>query len=74
MPLRINRTTIKMEETSPGIEGGQGIVVIGTLSLPDALKDILAEVKVAVKKLEWNRDDVEESAKFLKVSPVAMTV
>lgn len=32
----------------------------------EALKQILSEQKVAIKKLQWPRDDVEQSTKFFK--------
>ncbi|KAG9022329.1 hypothetical protein FS837_006446, partial [Tulasnella sp. UAMH 9824] len=33
---------------------------------PEALKKWRPKMKVAVKMLEWNRDDTEESTKFFK--------
>lgn len=64
---RISPTRIKMTETQPSRKGGQGVVVIGTLIPPETLRDRSPELKVAVKKLEWERDDAEESVKFFKV-------
>ena len=65
---RIDPTKIKIIEAQTGKRGGQGVVVVGTLSPSEAMDDKSPELKVAVKKLEWQRDDAEESAKFFKVS------
>ncbi|KIO23794.1 hypothetical protein M407DRAFT_26788 [Tulasnella calospora MUT 4182] len=118
---RIDPIRIKMTDPTAGKKGGQGVVTVGTLSLPavvkqflfklktaaeeagrspeelkiilpelkgelkewppempvdvavemlrvppEVLKEWLPEVKVAVKRLEWNRDGAEESTKFFK--------
>lgn len=65
---RIDPARVKMKETQTGKKGGQGVVVMGTLSPLGASKEGEPEMKVAVKKLEWKRDDVKESAKFFKVT------
>ncbi|KIO32435.1 hypothetical protein M407DRAFT_18742, partial [Tulasnella calospora MUT 4182] len=71
---RINPRTIKMTETAPHAEGGQGIIMIGTIiphedietSIPEQLVGNVPEMKLAIKKLEWDRADVEETAKLFK--------
>ncbi|KIO24061.1 hypothetical protein M407DRAFT_26501 [Tulasnella calospora MUT 4182] len=63
---RIDPTRIKTTDTAKCTRGGQGVVIVGTLSPPETVKEWLPEVKVAVKNLEWNRDDAGESAEFFK--------
>ena len=73
---RLDRERIKIIETEPRAEGGQGIIVAGTMIHPEEiatwvpenfLKEFL-EWKLAIKKLQWNSEDAEASAKFFKVN------
>lgn len=41
---------------------------------PEALEDQIPEPKVAIKILEWNRGDLEQSTKFFKVLPASHTL
>ncbi|KIO23797.1 hypothetical protein M407DRAFT_26789 [Tulasnella calospora MUT 4182] len=116
---RIDPIRLKMTDRTPRKRGGQGVVIVGTLSLPTWVKEVvfvlkeaaeesklspealkeslprlkkkykdwrpvldlavemagrpleelkgwLPEMKVAVKMLEWDRDDAEDSTKFFK--------
>lgn len=64
---RIDPSRIKFEETGPRAKGGQSMIFVATISLPAPFAKLL-KMKVAVKKLEWNREDAEASSKFFKVS------
>ncbi|KAG8922840.1 hypothetical protein FRC00_006959, partial [Tulasnella sp. 408] len=64
---RIDPIRIKITDTTKYARGGQGVVIVGTLYPPQTVKEWLPELKVAVKKLEWARDDAEDSAEFFKV-------
>lgn len=71
---RIDLRRIKTSETEPHIKGGQGTISIGTIiplevptRTPEQLPTNILEAKVAIKQFEWDREDVEHSAKFFKV-------
>lgn len=72
---RVPPTHIKTFDGGPKAKGGQGTVVVGTLILPEELATRLPEqalerflsTNFAIKKLEWNCEDSEESVKFFKV-------
>ncbi|KIO33583.1 hypothetical protein M407DRAFT_17546 [Tulasnella calospora MUT 4182] len=63
-----------MAGNGPRAKGGQGTVFVGTLIPPEEVpswipEQLLKELLVAnyaIKKLEWDREDAEESAKFFK--------
>lgn len=72
---RIDPRTVKTTDTEPHAKGGQGTIVVGTMILPEQvatwvpeqfLKTFL-ERKFAIKKLNWDREDAEVSAKFFNV-------
>lgn len=87
---RINQTNIKTIDDGPKAKGGQGTVVIGTLLTPEDLVTRLGEefvtrlperiikrfleISYAIKKLDWDREDSEESVKFFKVSRVSLDI
>lgn len=69
---RIDRTIIKMIESGPSIKGGQGTVLIGTImspgeAIPERLSKELPNANYAVKKLQLNLADLDESVKRFKV-------
>ena len=67
---RLDPKIIKTNDTGPIAKGGQGTVMLGTVQIPEQLKELLpiSELKVAVKKLEWEREDPEMSTRFFKVT------
>lgn len=79
--FRIDPTRIKMTEPKPRARGGQASISIGTLIpreevatwLPEQLLKSVLDLNLAVKKFEWDREDVEESAKSFKVEPLLTT-
>ena len=72
---QMDPTTIKIADSKPCARGGQGTIVVGTMIPPEKVptwipEDFLKwffEMKLAIKKYEWNREDTEASAKFLNV-------
>ncbi|KAG8930655.1 hypothetical protein FRC00_001036 [Tulasnella sp. 408] len=56
-----------MSGTEPHAKGGEGVIVVGTVIPPQEFLTWLPEIKVAVKQLTWNRNDIGESTKFFKV-------
>ena len=68
--LRVDPTIIQTYDTGPRAKGGQGTVMLGTVQMPGERRKSLpiSEFKVAVKKLEWDREDPERSTKFFKVN------
>ena len=68
--LRVDPTIIKTSDIGPRAKGGQGTVTLGIVQVPEQLKALFpfSELKVAVKKLEWDREDTEKSTKFFKVT------
>ncbi|KAG9042098.1 hypothetical protein FS837_011357 [Tulasnella sp. UAMH 9824] len=44
---RVEPSRIKMTDAAPHHKGGQGVVTIGTLSLPEAAKIFVSELKAA---------------------------
>lgn len=73
---RIEPERIKTIDSGPKAKGGQGTVVIGTIIppegiltwIPKQLFEQILNLGYAIKKLEWDRKDAEESIKFFKVS------
>lgn len=72
---QLDPRTIKTRDSGPKAEGGQGTVVIGTIIPPEELITWIPELLLseflnanyAIKKLHWDREDIEESVKFFKV-------
>lgn len=64
-----------MAENEPRAKGGQGTISIGSIIPPEELPRWVSEeflqkvleLKLAIKKFEWDRADVEKSAKCFKV-------
>lgn len=79
--FRIDPNRIKMTEPKPRARGGQASISIGTLIpheevatwLPEQLLKSVLELNLAIKKLEWDREDVEQSAKSFKVESSLLT-
>lgn len=72
---RIDPRTVKTVKAKPSVKGGQGTVTPGTIIRseevlawrPEQLLKQFLEMKLAIKMLEWNREN-EASANFFKVS------
>lgn len=73
---RIESERIKTIDNGPKAKGGQGTVVIGTIIplegiltwIPKQLYEQMINLPYAIKKLEWDYKDAEESVKLFKVS------
>ncbi|KIO33001.1 hypothetical protein M407DRAFT_18158 [Tulasnella calospora MUT 4182] len=63
---RIDPSRVKIPDGKPHAKGGQGTIVIGTVVPPAEFGTWLTEIKVAVKKFEWDQEDLEISTKFFK--------
>lgn len=71
---RIDPKRIKTTGTEPLARGGQGAIVLGIMIpleevatwKPEQLPTTVLEMKLAIKMLEWDREDIEESTKFFK--------
>ncbi|KIO21625.1 hypothetical protein M407DRAFT_28766 [Tulasnella calospora MUT 4182] len=64
---RIDPSRIKMMDNGPRAKGCRGTVYAGTFLPPETCTALPPELKVAVKMLEWRRDDAEESTKYFKL-------
>lgn len=72
---RLDPSRIKVAGNEPPKKGGQALVVVGTLIppeevptwMPENFLTRLLEVKLAIKKFDWNHENSDESAKFLNV-------
>lgn len=65
---KIDPGRLKITEHARRARGAQGTVIVATLVPAEGTMAASSEQMVAVKMLEWERGDVERSAKFFKVS------
>ncbi|KIO27789.1 hypothetical protein M407DRAFT_22963 [Tulasnella calospora MUT 4182] len=63
---RIDPFRIKSRDTGPRARGGQGLVILATLVPAEGSATPASEQVVAVKQLEWDREDSDNSARFFR--------
>lgn len=64
---RIDSKQIKTADSAVHARGGQGVIIMGTLAPVEGRTTQAVENNVAVKRLEWPKNDTEQSTKFHKV-------